>query len=524
MKISSVIKSFIFALIMSSLCFFLELTELNNFIISKFEQENKLYNDIVIINIDDKTISEFGNDYSLYQELFPNLINNINNNGKPSVIGINIIFKENEYSNDFITSLSNNKIVLASNIVNINKKDKSYYTIKSFDSLSDLYPNGFTNNYNNRRIYIDKYEEKSFSYLIYKEYNEELKNYSNNYIFKDQYKFISYSLYDVLNDNCIDFSNKIVLIGDDLNLYANQIASLNNDELFISTPTNIILIIKVVILFILLFFMFLTRFKKSFIIFLISFILTLAASIIFYIIYIDLCFVILDLILLLSFINILIIRLIKRRTIKTFKKYVDHDVVDKVLNESKKKQEEYKDICCMFVDIRGFTKITEKLDSEVIKDILTKYLDLVTHIVHLNGGTVDKYIGDCVMALFNGVNDLKDYSYKACKAALEIIEESNLLNKELYEKYHINIYFGIGINKGIAFIGNVGHIHSDFTAMGDVINTAERIEGNAKPKEILISEEIYKELGKRIRTKSKGQLSLKGKKKAINVYNLNRVR
>ena len=116
---------------------------------------------------------------------------------------------------------------------------------------------------------------------------------------------------------------------------------------------------------------------------------------------------------------------------------------------------------------------------------------------------------------------LDDYSYKACASALDIMNHTNELNTKLYDKYHINVYFGIGINKGVAFVGNIGNVRQDFTAMGDVINTAERIEGIARPKEILISEEIYNELGKRIKTKSKGGITLKGKKKPINLYKLN---
>ena len=522
MKIGNIIKAFIFSCIMTLLALIIEVTEINNLIISGFENNKKLNNDIIIINIDSKTTNIYGNDYSNYQSLFPTLISNINNNGNPLIIGIDIIFDKTDDSDDLIDSLNGNNIVLSTKIVNVNRKDKTYTVVKSFDELSNNYSNGFINRYSNRRIYINKYSESSFSYLIYQKAFTDIKEYDkDNYLYKNKYKFIEYSFSDVLNDSSIDFSNKIVLIGDNEEFVANQIIALKNEELFIEAPNNIILLIKLIIIFVLAFSLFINNFKKSSLLFLISIILFISITLIAYFIYVELSFVGISIVLLLSYILIMIVKLINHKTIKTFKKYVDDDVVDKVLNNSKKKQDEYKDVCCMFVDIRGFTKITEKLDNEIVKDILTNYLDLVTSIVHKYGGTVDKYIGDCVMSLFNGVKDLDDYSYKACASALEIMNHTNELNTKLYDRYHINVYFGIGINKGVAFVGNIGNVRQDFTAMGDVINTAERIEGIARPKEILISEEIYNELGKRIKTKSKGGITLKGKKKPINLYKLN---
>ena len=183
----------------------------NSEIISGFENNKKLNNDIIIINIDSKTTNLYGNDYSNYQSLFPTLINNINNNGNPLTIGIDIIFDKTDESDDLIDSLNGNNIVLSSKIVNVNRHDKSYTVVKSFNELSDNYSNGFINRYSNRRIYINRYSEFSFSYLIYQKSFTDIKEYDkDNYLYKNKYKFIEYSFSDVLNDSSIDFSNKIV--------------------------------------------------------------------------------------------------------------------------------------------------------------------------------------------------------------------------------------------------------------------------------------------------------------------------
>ena len=125
-------------------------------------------------------------------------------------------------------------------------------------------------------------------------------------------------------------------------------------------------------------------------------------------------------------------------------------------------------------------------------DILNEYFGVITDAIFKNKGTLDKFIGDAAMAVFNSPFDLDDYVYRAVMTACDIAKASEALGEKLMERFGKKVSYGIGVNCGQAIIGNIGsNFRMDYTAIGDTVNTASRLESNAKAGEILISEEVW---------------------------------
>lgn len=214
----------------------------------------------------------------------------------------------------------------------------------------------------------------------------------------------------------------------------------------------------------------------------------------------------------------------RKKVLNAFKKYVAPEIVDELSKQSDFKIKlggENRDIAVLFVDIRGFTTMSEKLEPEQVVDILNRYLALTTKSIFDNKGTLDKFVGDATMAVFNSPFDLDDYEFRAVKAALAIVEGGEAIKEEFEEKYGQSVGFGVGVNCGPAVVGNVGcDFRMDFTAIGDTVNTAARLEANAKRGQVLISEELYKRLEDRLEVEEVGVIPLKGKSNGIFVYSV----
>ena len=198
--------------------------------------------------------------------------------------------------------------------------------------------------------------------------------------------------------------------------------------------------------------------------------------------------------------------------IKTFfERYVNPKIINELLQETRlelkgKRQK----VTVFFMDIRGFTRLSERLPAEKVVNILNRYFDIATTILFKHDGTVDKFVGDAVMAVFNAPTNVKDHELKAVKAALEIQQEIKQWGK---------IQVGIGISTGDAIVGNIGSRHMmDYTAIGDTVNTAARLEGQTKAGEIMVSKDVYEKVKSHFPTRHKERLTLKGKKKPVEIY------
>lgn len=215
----------------------------------------------------------------------------------------------------------------------------------------------------------------------------------------------------------------------------------------------------------------------------------------------------------------------RRKIMHAFRKYVAPQVVEEISKNQDyqlKLGGEKRHIAVLFVDIRGFTPLSEALEPEQVVEILNEYLSLVTDAIFKNGGTLDKFIGDAAMAVFNAPFDSEDYIYKAVCAARDIAAGSDRIASKFMERFGKKVSYGIGVNCGYAVVGNIGsEFRMDYTAIGDTVNTAARLEANAKAGQILISEFVYDNLKERIKVTEIGEIPLKGKSKGVMVYELN---
>ena len=218
----------------------------------------------------------------------------------------------------------------------------------------------------------------------------------------------------------------------------------------------------------------------------------------------------------------------KRRVTNTFQRYVDPSVIRELLKEGSDAVDlggKLTDIAVLFVDIRGFTTMSEVLPAPQVVEILNQYLTLTTKCIMDNHGTLDKFVGDCTMAMWNAPLSQEDYVMNACKAAMAMVEGSRPLTEKLQKEFGRTVSFGVGVNVGPAVVGNIGApMRMDYTAIGDTVNTAARLEANAPGGTIYISRAVADVLGDRIRTTSLGDsVRLKGKKEVFEVLVLEEI-
>jgi adenylate cyclase len=178
-------------------------------------------------------------------------------------------------------------------------------------------------------------------------------------------------------------------------------------------------------------------------------------------------------------------------------------------------------VTVLFSDLRGFTSISEKLEPEQVAEMLREYLTEMTEIVFKHGGTVDKYIGDCVMALYNVPFEDPEHAVKAVRTGLEF-QERTLAAAERWEaKYGVRLRNGVGINTGEAVVGTLGSLQRlEYTAIGDTVNLAARLESITKDygASIIISESTYQYVKDLFPTRELGEVTVKGKTVPVKIY------
>jgi len=175
------------------------------------------------------------------------------------------------------------------------------------------------------------------------------------------------------------------------------------------------------------------------------------------------------------------------------------------------------DITCLFADIRGFTSYSEKQTPEELVAVLNRYLAAAAEAVLAHEGTVDKFLGDAVMAWYNAPLPQPDHTLRAVKTALAIRNAIEKLHKELPQKDHLD--FGVGIHYGEAVLGWIGtEKRLEYTAIGDSVNTTKRIQENSSKNQILMSKDAYERVKNQINAKPYAPLTVKGKTQPIEVY------
>jgi len=220
----------------------------------------------------------------------------------------------------------------------------------------------------------------------------------------------------------------------------------------------------------------------------------------------------------------------RRQTRSAFSKYLSPDMVDIVSEDPSKLAlgGEEREITLLFCDVRGFTGISEIYDAVGLTKLINRLLTPLTGVILNNGGTVDKYMGDCIMAFWNAPLSDAKHAYHACVSALEMLGEVEKLNhvlkaEALLEKReHRELRLGFGVNTGMCVVGNMGSEQRfDYSCLGDSVNLAARIEGQSKDYgcKIVLSE-FTQVMVPSLATLEIDLIKVKGKSEAVRIYAL----
>ncbi len=522
--------------------------------------------DIVIIAIDDQSLQELGR-WPWPRDRFATVIDNLN---QSAVIGIDISFFEPaEGDSELAESLKASNVVLAMEYTSFSYRDDVLYgesLLKPTTSLGTPgidFQTGYVNLYTDSdgvtRTFIPSIsgieDHNHFSVVIVNEYigtstsvglsRMLIKFYSE----PGGYEYISFS--DVYNNktNPSYFNDKIVLIGATAsNLHDDVIVPISNQAMpGVEVNANLvqsiltrdylyyqddISAIGIIFLFAILAGLLLFKFR----IHIATFILAILAIVyIFFTIYTFGTGLIMNLLYPLLSITLVYIPLVviyylteekSRKWITSiFGRYVSPVVIDNLIKNPDKIKlgGEKRNITIFFSDIRGFTSISEKLNPEDLVHLLNEYLTEMTSIIRKDQGLVDKYMGDAIMAFWGAPLDQINHAEMACSSSLEMIDKLRELQVKWKEQGIPSFNIGIGLNSGDAIVGNMGSSKRfDYTAIGDNVNLASRLEGLNKSygTNIIISENTHKTIKNKFETRKLDAVKVKGKKEPILIYEL----
>ncbi len=215
----------------------------------------------------------------------------------------------------------------------------------------------------------------------------------------------------------------------------------------------------------------------------------------------------------------------RQRVTRTFQRYVAPEIVREILKEGEESLSLGGKLCriaVLFVDIRGFTAMSERLEPQKVVSILNRYLAMTSLCVERNGGTLDKFVGDATMAFWGAPLPQEDPVLHAARTALDIVRGAEELSRELESELGEQLHVGVGVHYGPAVVGNMGsERRMDYTAIGDTVNTAARLESNAPGGTVYISRAVADALGGAARCTSLGStLRLKGKAEGFEILTL----
>lgn len=215
----------------------------------------------------------------------------------------------------------------------------------------------------------------------------------------------------------------------------------------------------------------------------------------------------------------------KKMIRETFSKYVHPSVVTEMLANPDRLRlgGEKKELSVLFSDIRGFTTLSERLPADELVPQLNEYLTEMTHVVFDHHGTLDKYIGDAVMAIFGAPLPQQNHAFSACSTALDMIKTLKSLQNSWQAQGRPVLKIGIGINTGVMMVGNMGSEgRFDYTVLGDNVNLAARLEGLTKMygADIVVSGNTWHEVKEYFIARELDIVCAKGKTKEVSIYQL----
>ncbi|MBN2206654.1 MAG: adenylate/guanylate cyclase domain-containing protein [Candidatus Aminicenantes bacterium] len=216
----------------------------------------------------------------------------------------------------------------------------------------------------------------------------------------------------------------------------------------------------------------------------------------------------------------------RRRFLKSaFRHYLSPEVIERVLVDPSllRLGGEKREITSFFSDLAGFTSVAEGLEPEALVALLNDYLTEMTDIILAAGGTLDKYVGDAIVAFWNAPLDQPDHAGRACRAALSCLRRLEELGPVFRGRYGRTVAMRIGLNSGPAVVGNMGSGRRfDYTAMGDTVNLASRLEGACKQYGVglLVGEETRRLVRDELDAREVDLIRVVGKARPVRVYEL----
>jgi len=548
---------------------FLEITELFFYNLRiELKSEIAPVDEINLILLDKKTLEKYNNYFIPYSE-YSKLIKTIKS---AKVIGIDKAFIQFTSLDDIKTlekTLSENKnVVLSSQFIGNPQNQNTITYVVPLPIFTQYSKYGYNNYmpdidgvvrkasfyFYSKNQFLNNIE--SFAFVISKAFGKKININSNNYYinyFCNNKCFKTYSFADILENpnNFKDtFTGKIVLIGDiydtvitpdflphemyQVELHANNISTILKDQYIKKSSTLTNTIALLIMLLIGVWSAILFNKERGLLIILFSGLIYTVINLILFIhfnLWINLFPSLLGLIL--SFILIKYSIYSERHKEITkikniFKPYLAPEMIDEVIKEKNYLnvlKSERRIVTVIFADIADFTVLSEKLPTDEVVSILNECLTKMTNVILNNNGTLDKYTGDGVMAVFGNIGkvETKVSVYNAVKSAIEMKKELEGLQKKWLNSGLIPLQIRIGINTGEAVVGNVGSPqHMDITVIGDSVNTASRLEQLNKTLNttMLITVSTYEFVKDYIKAKSLGEVTLKGKHEKVQIYEL----
>jgi adenylate cyclase len=182
---------------------------------------------------------------------------------------------------------------------------------------------------------------------------------------------------------------------------------------------------------------------------------------------------------------------------------------------------ERRQITVLFADVVAFTPLSESRPPEQVVAMLNELFSVLTEVVFRHGGTVDKFIGDCIMAVWGAPVAQPDHADRALAAAEDMMHFLEVAAAEWRKKYDVEVRLGVGVNSGEAIVGNVGSDkRMEYTVIGDVVNVAARLEGLAAPNQVLVAEGAAKLATDRFELTPVGERNLTGRARSVSVFEL----
>ena len=213
----------------------------------------------------------------------------------------------------------------------------------------------------------------------------------------------------------------------------------------------------------------------------------------------------------------------KRQIRGAFQHYVSREIIDEILKDPDQLKPRKRVLSVLFSDIKGFSRISESLDPNELTELMNEYLGEMTKLVFKYNGTLDKYVGDMVVAIYGAPISYHDHEKMACNTALEMVAHLKVLSERFRSEGRPSVDAGVGINTGPMTVGNMGsEVRFAYTVLGDNVNLASRLEGLSRyyRNNIIIGEDTWNAVSDEFVGRPLDLVQVKGKQKPTKIYEL----